>query len=133
MEMMFKTHAIILQLPLFYPSSVVIFTRLNNSFLHIIETCMRYIYYVSPQRDCFCLVRLSVWLSVRLSVCPGIPMVYDMSICENFPFIPLVSYWVVFRLLGSFKQRNTQHMPIGRDVRLSVCHTSFPLNNSSTL
>ena len=28
-----------------------------------------------------------------------------MLICENFPFIPFVSYWVVFCLLSSFKQK----------------------------
>ena len=48
--------------------------------------------------------------------------------CENFAFIPLGSYWVVICLLGSFNKRNTQQMPIGREVRSSVRPCVRPLS-----
>jgi len=59
-----------------------------------------------------------------------------MSICENFPFIPLVFYWVVFSLLGSFKQKKypTNVHLWGQSVRPSVCPLkSKSFDNSKTI
>jgi len=104
------------------------------------------VYYVFPIKwgDILFLAPLSVcpsvFSSVRMSVrayrwaLVGYQNAQHMSICENFPFIPFVSYWVGFRLLGSFKQKKyptNAHRKGRPSFRLSVRPSDFRVRSIS--